>query len=194
MADERAVTPIDVITLYGRYSGSVVTRGYRLSDILSDQNSAVLDMWETLTTLAGDSSREVRWKEVVLRKNDILMVIPKGNHEAPIRRRNYHQKKHRYGAMIALPGCILSGIVHLSARATAVSVLDQNSPFPAFIGVTDVTIHGSTHGLLPPQCNVAIIRRQAIESIQLTAAPLPSLQTTPKQETSLVPDVGSELE
>lgn len=172
MPDEQAITPVDVITRHCRYTGSVATRGFRLSDLLSDSRTSILEMRAALSTLAGDRSRDVRWKEVSVKKDRILLVIPKGSYEAPVRRRNYYQKKHHYGAMIVLPGCVLSGIVQVPSRATALTLLDETGPLPSFIGVTDVTVHGSVHDLLPSRCDVVILRRQAIESIQLTDQPL----------------------
>ena len=187
MADERTTTPVDVITRYCRYSGSVLTRGFRLADVLSDQNTGILEMYRTLTAMPGRGSREVRWKEVALRKDDILLVIPKGDYEAPVRRRNCYVKKHRYGAMIAIPGFVLSGVVHFSSHATPVTLLDENSPLPAFLGLTDVTVHGSVYELLPSQCRVAIIRRRAIESVQLTDQPLTDYETLSREEQQSLP-------
>jgi hypothetical protein len=108
-----------------------------------------------------------------LKKKDLLLVIPRGSHEAPIRRRNNYQKKERYGAVIALPGLVISGIVHLPPRASPWILLDKNAALPRFFGLTDVTIHSSIHRSAPAQCQTAILQRDAIESMQLTDKPLP---------------------
>ncbi len=172
MIDEQALAAVDVITQSCRYRGFVPTRGQRLSEVLGDPNSGVLRMTETLTTVAGSSSSDVRWKDVSVRKDDILLVIPTGDHEAPARRRNHYVKKHRYGAMIVLPGFVISGIVYLSSRVSVVTMLDESSSLPSFLGLTDVTVHRSGDGLLRAQYDVAIVRRPAIEAIELTDQPV----------------------
>lgn len=182
MGNEQVTTPVDVITRDCRYTGSVATRGFRLSDILSDQRTDILEMHETLTSVAGTRSTDVRWKEVFLKKNSILLVIPKGKYEAPIRRRNNYVERHRYGAMIVLPGHILSGIVHLPARTNSWMVLDEDAALPSFIGVTDVTVHKSIYDFIPAHCDVVILRRHSIESAQLTARPLPKQAVTSKSQ------------
>ncbi len=178
MIDEQALAAVDVITQSCRYRGFVPTRGQRLSEVLGDPNSGVLRMTETLTTVAGSSSSDVRWQDVSLRKDDILLVIPTGDHEAPARRRNHYVKKHRYGAMIVLPGFVISGIVYLSSRVSVVTMLDASSSLPSFLGLTDVTVHRSGDGLLPAQCDVAIVRRPAIEAIELTDQPVGDAKPT----------------
>ena len=136
-------------------------------------------MQDTLTVDHLAACRGVRFDELLLRKESILMVFPQGDHEAPLRRRNNYVVKERYGAMIALPGYILSGILALPAKASPLLLLAENSPAPRFLGMTSVTIHSSTHDLGFSQCDVAIVRREAIESAQLTA------QALAKQDTSV---------
>jgi len=186
MATELTNATVDIVTRDCRHAGSVPSHGYRLSDVLNNPGTDVLEMHDVLTTTQGSLSKEIRWKELCLRKDRILLVIPKGKYEAPARRCNLYMKKNRYGAMIAIPGCILSGIVHLPRRATAMSLLGDSSPLPPFIGITDVTVQSASNDLLSTHYNVAIVRRRAIEAVQLTHRPLADQETSVNlEETSL---------
>ena len=169
---DQATTLVDVITQHCRYTGSVENRGYRIADILSDPSSDILEMREARVNTGGAAGTDVRCKQILLKKSRILLVIPKGTYEAPIHRLHRYVEKDRYGAMIVLPGYILSGIVHLPARTLPWVILDKDTTLPSFIGVTDVTVHSAVHGFAPLQCDVAIVRRQSIESVQLAAKPL----------------------
>ena len=182
MAKEQTNATVDIVTRDSRHTGSVPSRGYRLSDVLNDPGTDVLEMHDVLTTMQGSLAKEVRWKELCLRKDRILLVVPKGEYEAPARRCNLYVKKNRYGAMIAIPGYVLSGIVHLPRRATAMSLLGESSQLPPFVGITNVTVQSAVNDLLCTQYNVAIVRRKAIESVQLTNQPLADQETSAKQE------------
>ena len=173
MPNGQEITPVEVITQDCRYAGSLATRGQRVSDVLSDSTTEVLEMRETLTSVVGACSTDVRWKQVFLKKDRILMVVPKGNYEAPSRRRDRYVAKPRYGAMVILPGNVLSGILYLPPRSNPLMLLGKESPLPKFMGMTDVTIHNSVHGFETSHFDVVIVRRFAIESVQLTAQPLP---------------------
>jgi hypothetical protein len=175
---EQDGTPVDVITQHHRYAGLVVNRGYRLSDILGDGNREVVEIRETRASTGGTRSADVRCRQVFLKKENILLVVPKGKYEAPIRRRNNFVGKDRYAAVIVLPGHVLSGIVHLPPRAIPSMLLDESSPLPGFIGVTNVTVHSSISDFAPPHCDVVIVRRGSIEAVQLTAQPLPKPEGT----------------
>jgi hypothetical protein len=144
-----------------------------VADVLNDNTVDILKMQETVTRAAGDASPSVRWKQLHLKKDQVLMVIPKGGHEAPLRRADKYQEKEQYGAMVVLPGHILSGVIHLTSRGNPLILLEDGSMLPAFVGLTDVTIHSSVHPFPSSRLNVAIIRRRAIESVQLTAGRLP---------------------
>ena len=181
MQSEQATMLVDVITRHCRYSGSVAHRGYRLADVLRDPSTDVLEMNQTLVSTAAGT--DVRCERIFLKKNSILLAIPKGEYEAPTRRLQRYKHKDRYEAMIVLPGHILSGVVRLPGRVVPRMLLDEgNDTLPSFIGVTDVTIHGAIHGLAPSRCDVAIIRRQCIESVQLAAKPLRKPEEGDKQD------------
>jgi hypothetical protein len=178
MAVDQIVTPVEVITEHCRYAGLLPTRGQRVSDILSEPNTGIVELRETLTSIVGARCTEVRWRHIYLTKERILMVIPKGGYEAPVHRRTRYVEKPCYGAMVVLPGTILSGILHLAPRATPLMLLKGGVSLPGFIGMTDVTVHNSVHGLDASQFEVVILRRLAIESVQLTAQPLPRPEAT----------------
>ncbi len=173
MSGNPETTPVEVITQHCRYTGLLATRGQRVSDILSDSHTDILEMQETLTNVVGTGATEVRWKQLYLKKAQILMVIPQGNYEAPARRRNKYVEKPRYGAMMVLPGNVMSGILHLPARTTPQLLMLGETSLPGFMGMTDVTVHNSIHGLGASHFGVLIFRRSSIESVQLTARPLP---------------------
>jgi hypothetical protein len=173
MPSDQMMTPVEIITQHCRYTGLLSTRGQRVSDILGDVNSEILEMHETLTGIVGARSTDVRWRQVYLKKKQILLVIPKGEYEAPARRCDRYVEKPRYGAMVILPGTVLSGILHLPPRTTPLMLLDKGASLPSFMGMTEVTVHNSVHGLGASHFDVVILRRLSIESVQLTAQPLP---------------------
>jgi hypothetical protein len=173
MSGNQMMTPVEVITRHCRYTGSLSTRGQRVSDILGDANTDVLEMHETLTGIVGAHTADARWRRLYLRKEQILLVIPKGEYEAPTHRCARYVDKPRYGAMLILPGTVMSGILHLPPRTAALTLLDEHAPLPNFMGITDVTVHNSIHGLGSSQFDVVIFRRLSIEALQLTAQPIP---------------------
>lgn len=168
MNSEKATMQADVITRDCWYAGEVANQGFRLADVLNEATTDILKMYETVTGIVGCEAANVRWKEVLLRKRNILMALPKGSHEAPIRRQNNFLDKNRYGAMIVLPGHVLSGIVYLPSRGNPLMLMEEASTLSSFIAVTDVTIHNSIHGFGSSHLKVAIIQRSFIESVQLT--------------------------
>jgi len=186
MSNDEATILVDVITRDCWYSGSVVHRGFRLTDILNDGTSDILTMFDAVTGIVGTGTANVRWKQVLLRKDRVLMAIPKGSHEAPIRRRNNYLEKNQYGAMIVLPGHLISGIVHLPSRGKPAMLLEENSTLSGFMPVTDVTVHNSNHDFAATRFNVAIIQRRFIESVQLT------LQRLPKRESPVAESGATE--
>ena len=173
MPGDQEFTPVEVITQHCRYTGSLATRGERVSDILSDSSTDVIEIHETLTNVVGAGATDVRWKQLFLKKEQILMVVPKGSYEAPLRRSYLYVEKPRYGAMVILPGTVLSGILHLPDRANPLMLLNEHSSLAGFVGMTGVTVHNSVHDLGEGGFEVVILRRLAIESLQLTARPIP---------------------
>lgn len=173
MPGDQEITPVEVITRDCRYTGSLATGGHRVSDVLGDSTTQILEMRETLTRVVGSRSSDVRWRQVYVKKDRILMVIPKGSYEAPSRRYNRYVDKPRYGAMVIIPGNVLSGILHLPPRASPLMLLGEASMLPSFMGMTDVTVHNSIHGVGGSHFEVVILRRLSIESVQLTGQPLP---------------------
>lgn len=182
MQTEQAATPVDVITQHHHYSGLVVTRGVRVADILSDSRTDVLEMHDTVLRAEGVRPMELRCGEVLLKKNDFLLVIPKGTHEAPVRRRNNYQKKDRYGALITMPGLVLSGVIYLPPRATPWFLLDKNTGLTRFFGMTGVTVLNSIHRFTPSQSDTVILHRDWIQAVQLTERPLPQKEAADEDD------------
>ncbi|MHC4405480.1 MAG: hypothetical protein ACYTG0_38020 [Planctomycetota bacterium] len=173
MPDEKPITAVDLFTQHHHYSGQIVSRGVRLSDILSDGRLNVVEIDDTLLRTEGVRSTELQCGKVFVKKADLLLVIPRGEYEAPERRLNNYRRKDRYGAVVAIPGMVLSGVVYLPPRPSPWMLLDDNAGLPRFFGMTEVTVHGSIHAYAPPECETVILQRHAIESVQLTAKPLP---------------------
>lgn len=181
---QQETTPVEVITRQHCYTGSLVTRGYRVAEVLSDPNTDILEMRQTVVGAVGVRSTDIRCRQMFLKKDGILLVIPKGDHEAPTRRLNNYVEKDRYGAIIVLPGYILWGLLHLPPHAVPSTLLAENSTLPSFIGVTDVTVHSSIGGSAVLRCKVAILGRQFIESVQLAARPLPKPEGKTEEEST----------
>jgi hypothetical protein len=173
MSGEQELVLAELVTQNHRYSGAIELQGRRLADILSDARLDVLEVQQVTVTGAGARPTEIRCGQLLVKKQDVLLAMPQGAYEAPVRRRNNYRKKQRFGAMIVLGGYTLSGIVYLPARTKPWALIDPNSDLPNFFGLTDVTLHGSPSGLVPSRCDTAIIRRHAIEAMQLSAQPLP---------------------
>ncbi|MEE8452767.1 MAG: hypothetical protein V3R99_12660 [Thermoguttaceae bacterium] len=172
MHENDTFTPIAVFTLHHRYTGKVPSRGFRVADVLNDGNTDVLTLHDAMASGSGMCVQDVHFDEVVLKKNSVLIVVPQGKYEAPRRRRNRYIERDRYGAMVALPGYVLSGVMHLPTKPVASFLLAENSTLPDFMGMTNVTVHSSMHDFMSSDCGVLIVRRSAIEAVQLTAHPL----------------------
>ena len=61
---------------------------------------------------------------------------------------------------------------------------------PSFLGMTDLTVHASTHGWVPAQCKVAILNRRRIESLQLGEQRWSTLGESVKAKLVEIGDVG----
>ena len=172
MQNEEGSTPVTVITRYHRYTGMLANQGFRIADIFNDHRTDLLEMYDVLATGVGTGSKDVRFDRIVLKKDSVLLVLPQGKYEAPVHRRNRYIERDHYGAMVAMPVCILSGILHMPIKPIPSLVLAENSTLPEFLAMANVIAHNSLHNLIPTQCDVAILQRRAIESLQLTAQPL----------------------
>lgn len=175
-------TAADVITLDHRYAGLIMTGGRRLADVLSAPDFDVIEMRDALVESPGPRAPDIRCQHLLVAKKDILMVIPQGSHEAPIRRHNNYQSKESYGVVVVLPGYILTAVAHLPRRANPWMLIDDSAGLPSFFGLTDVTVHTSPYGLVPPHCDTVIVHRRRIESVELSDRPLPRPQA--EQEAS----------
>ena len=173
MSGEQETVLAELITQNHRYSGAIEVQGRRLADVLSDARLDILEMQQVLMTGAGARPVEIRCGQVLIKKKDVLIALPRGVYEAPVRRRNNYKKKQRFGAMVVLCGYTLSGVIYLPARTRPWALIDPKSELSNFFGLTDVTLHGSPNSLIPSHSDTAIIQRQAIEAMQLSAQPLP---------------------
>ena len=183
MAGQQTIVAADLITEHQHYSGLVHTEGRRLADVLTDHGLTVLEMNQVTLTTVGTRPSEFKLEKMLIKKDHLLMAIPKGAYEAPINRSNRYQKKGPYDATIVLPGHILHCVVHMPPRMTPWAVADRPDDLPTFFGVTNVTVHSSFHTLVPDHCDTAIIRREAIESIEMPGVKLPNRKSVPPLET-----------
>jgi hypothetical protein len=172
MSSKKTIIAADLITEHHHYSGLVHAEERRLADILADHNLNVLEMNQVTLHPSGTRRRELKLERMLVKKDHLLIAIPKGSYEAPISRSNKYQRKGRHDATIVLSGNVLTCVVHIPPLIKPWALVDQTSDLPAFFGVTDVTFHSSSHELMPERCDTAIIRRQAIESLELSAVPL----------------------
>ncbi len=158
------------------YRGYVLNEDRRLAEVLSDSNKTILELHDATVAGAGVRPVEVRCGSINLLKKDFLLVIPEGRHEAPVRRCNNFQQKVQYGAVLTMAGYVLSGMVHLPTRATPWMLLDEDANVADFFGMTGITIHSAPHDWAPKHCDVAVVRRGAIEALHMTSAPVPKQQ------------------
>ncbi len=182
MPDTDTGVAADLITAHHHYSGLVHTEGRRLADVLADHNHGVLEMNQVTLITTGPQPAELKLDKILVKKDHVLLAMPKGSYEAPIRRNNNYQKKERHDAIIVLASHVLSCVVYVPTRMKPWTIVDREGGFPAFFGVTNVSLHSSTHGKLPTRCDTAILRCDAIESLELPALPLPGRHAAGEME------------
>ena len=168
MNDESPLTRVRVLTRSHRYSGLVETRGRRVADLLNDGNTAVLPMADVAIADNGKRDAEFHCEDILLRKRDILVALLYGEHEAPIRRNNNRTQRRHYGAVILLPGLVLSGIAHMPGRVLPQTLVQEDSILAPFVAVTDVAVHSSAYEGMPAEAALAVVQRQWIEAYQLS--------------------------
>jgi hypothetical protein len=174
MPDEQSLTAVDVITPTHWYTGQVAHRSRRIADLLADSNTEIFELRRVVASAIGDHSTEVPFDEIWLKKQDVLMLVLEGTHEAPVSRRNHYVSKARYGATLVLPGYIISGILHLGSDAVPARLLTENSTLASFLGMTRVTVNSSVDDRLTGNCEVVLVQRRFIQAVQLTEKPLPT--------------------
>ena len=86
MSAKETIIAADVITEHHHYSGLVHAEGRRLADVLADHSLDVLELNQVILNLIGSRPIEMKLEKILLRKDHILMAIPKGAYEAPVSR------------------------------------------------------------------------------------------------------------
>jgi hypothetical protein len=168
MAIDRNTICAEVFSSSCRYQGLVVNRGIRLTDVLSDPTSDLLEIQDVVVHPHGYPSAGVRCPQVVVKKSEVLVVIPQDDFPPPERRTDLRGMKNQYGVCLVLPGYLLMGIVQLPERSGPLTLLSEKSTLPSFVGVGSVILHTSVPGCEPREHELAIIRRDSIEAIHLT--------------------------
>jgi hypothetical protein len=159
---------VEVFSNSCHYQGQVVNRGIRLVDVLSDPTSDLLEIHDVVVHPHGYPSAGVRCPQVLVKKSELLVVIPHGNFPPPERRTNVCGTKTKYGVCLVLPGYLLMGVVQLQERSGPLTLLSEQSTLPSFVALGSVILHTSVPGCEPRNHELAIIRRDSIESIHLT--------------------------
>lgn len=158
---------VELLTRTHRYVGSIPMHGYRVADLLNDGNSTTLALEEVVVSTSGLRPTEWQAQHLLLRKHDVLAAFLTGDHEAPLRRNNNRTPRRRQGALFVLPGLMLSGVIHLPGRTPAETLLTTQSLLPPFVALTSPTLHSCSFPLLDQPYEVAIIRRDWIEALEL---------------------------
>ena len=180
MAIDINAISVEVFSNSCRYSGQVVNRGIRLADVLSDPTSDLLEIQDVIVHPHGYPSAGVRCPQVLVKKSEVLVVIPQGNFPPPERRNCFHGTKNLYGVFLVLPGYLLIGVVQLPERSGPLTLLSEQSTLPSFVTVGNVMLHTSVPGCEPQNHELAIIRRDSIEGIHLTSELSDNLEQAPR--------------
>jgi hypothetical protein len=168
MAADRNTISVEVFSSSCRYQGQVVNRGVRLADALTDPTSNLLEIQDVVVHPYGYPSAGVRCPQVLIKRSEVLVVIPQANAASPERRGNLRGTKNQYGVFLVLPGYLLIGVVQLPERSGPLTLLSEQSTLPSFVGVGSVILHTSVPGCEPQNHEWAVIRRNAIEAVYLT--------------------------
>lgn len=170
---DRPVASSLVVTRDHQYRGEIVIRGRRLADVLSDPHWDMVEMCNARLRVADAEQPEVSCGQLLVAKTEILMVVPQGPHEAPIRRHNNYQPRRFYPVTVVLPGYVLTAVAHLPERASPRTLVDDSAGLPTFLGLTEVTLHGTASLLVGPKCDTVIVNRRRIEAAELSQRPVP---------------------
>ncbi len=194
MRNDQSLTHAEVFTEHHWYKGTVLTRGFRLADLLNQSATEVLEMHRVeVYPLTNPSSTPFQCAELLIKKDSIAMSTPTGSHEAAARRLySYVEKKH-YTAQIVLPGFTLSGTIHLPSRGSPWIWLAETSTEPSFVPITNVTVRFAAPHMEPLETKVIIFRRRFIESLFLSEAPVPTAEDILRAARELRDDPGAEL-
>lgn len=176
------------------YTGKVLTKGYRLADLLNDQTTEVLEMIDLSVALpSGSEAESLRCDELILRKESILLVIPRGSYEAPVRRLYNYVVKHRYEAKVILPGVFVTGTLHLPSRATSWMLVSRTSSTPSFVAMTDVKFKSRWSQFDTVRSDVVIFNRKSLEGLYLGFLPVGETLSLVEQARRLRDDEAEEL-
>jgi hypothetical protein len=165
----QAATSVEVFTPSCHCHGKVFNRNLCLAEFLSDPASDLLRVADASLQLHGSHSNRFRCAEVLVRKSEVLMTIPLGQGQPPLRRVGPRPKKNRHGVLLVLPGHVLMGIVQLPERSDPLALLSQGSTLSSFVGLTDAVLYNAASGEASRNFEVAIVRRASIEAIYLDA-------------------------
>jgi hypothetical protein len=163
----KQVIPVDFISRYHRYRGMVENNGSRLSDLLTDPTHDFVEIRDARITTLGHELADLPSPKVILKRQEIVLVIPQGPYEAPAGRITHFIKKSRWRAVIEVCGHMIEGTIHLPPKTPPISLLRDTSPLRKFVAVTDVTMHSALLGSATKFATV-LVSRQAIESLEVT--------------------------
>lgn len=168
MAVDRNTISVEVFSSTCCYQGQVLNRGIRLADMLGDPTSDLLELQDVIVHPHGYPSAGVRCPQVLVKKSEVLVVVPQGNFPPPERRSEVRGTKNQFGVLLVLPGYLVMGVVQLPERSGPLTLLSAQSTLPSFVAVGSVILHASVPGCEPQDHEWAIIRRNSIEAIHLS--------------------------
>jgi hypothetical protein len=168
MIDKSAKTPVEVVTRSHMFTGLLAVEGYRVADALNGSASEMIDLEAAVVRPLGRDAGEFHCPQICLKKTAVVMAIPQGVYEAPVRRLGSRVLRQKCPASIVLPGLSVSGILHLPSHVGTVAVVGPNSTLARFIAVTDAKVDGLVTGGSLSSHEVVIVQRDLIEAIYLS--------------------------
>jgi hypothetical protein len=178
----KQLIPVDFITRYHRYVGVMETNGWRLSDRLIDPLHDFVEIHDVRVSGLQRRTAEERSAKVILKKQEIVLVIPQGPYEAPAVRITHFIKKEQWHAVIAVCKYLLYGTIHLPLRTQPIALLQETSPLRKFLAVTDVDVHSDLLGVEPVHFEVVLVNRPAIDSLEVTDSAALKPASEPRSE------------
>jgi len=183
MSSGHETAPVEIYTPDCRYRGALVSRGYRITDVLNESTTSLVELRDVTVSLIrsrlsanGQAPRGLRCSQLWLKKADILLAVPLVAHEAPGRRATHYQAKNQYPALVALGGCVLSGILHSARPIAPPLLLAEDSPLAPFFAMTEVTVHASDGTLGQSHYDVLILQRSAVDAGHIAQQPVSTAQ------------------
>jgi hypothetical protein len=164
-----SVLRISTILVFGEHllKGTVQTHGQRLLEVLKDEGSEFLSVYEAELFRRHFHAKSASFREVIVRKASIGLAIPATEkHEAPQRRIDAFVPKNDYSVFLVVLGYEIRGRMQLQGVGEPLQLVRLE--MGRFIPVPDATISaaGSKWNSQLPQ--VVIVNRSDIALFEVT--------------------------